>query len=61
MVHYRDDFLVMGSPATNEYSEALKGLLNTFELLGLPVTLNKLEGTAQKITFLGFELDTEAL
>ncbi len=42
MVHYLDDFLVMGAPATNECSEALKGLLDTFKLLGLPVALNKL-------------------
>ena len=61
VVHYLDDFLVMGAPATNECSEALKGLFNTFELLGLPVALDKLEGPASKLMFLGFELDTEAL
>ena len=44
-VHYNlDDFLVMGAAGSDECAVALRGLLDTFEILGLPVALDKLEG-----------------
>ena len=61
VIHYLDDFLVMGAPGSDECAVALRGLLDTFEILGLPVALDKLEGPDTTLTFLGFELDSRAL
>ncbi len=60
-IHYLDDFLVMGSPASEECKVALDKLLQLFGRLGIPVAANKLEGPASLLGFLGFELDTQAL
>ena len=51
----------MGAPGSDECAVALRGLLDTFEILGLPVALDKLEGPDTTLTFLGFELDSRAL
>jgi hypothetical protein len=40
-----------------EYSNALATLLSAFGRLGLPVTMEKLEGPTPSLTFLGFQLD----
>lgn len=61
VIHYLDDFLVMGAPETEECTLALRGLLDTFESLGLPVAQDKLEGPDTTLTFLGFELDSRRL
>ncbi len=61
IIHYLDDFLVIGAPASPECSMALATLLRVFNGLGLPVAINKLEGPAPCLMFLGFELDSEAM
>ena len=61
VVHYVDDFLVMGAPGSDECAAALRKLLDVFHRLGLPVALNKLEGPSSKLVFLGLELDSRAL
>ena len=61
VVHYLDDFLVMGAPGSDECAAALRKLLDVFQRLGLPVALNKLEGPSSKLVFLGLELDSRAL
>ena len=61
IMHYLDEFLVLGAPGSEECSTALKKLLEVFERLGLPVAPEKSEGPDTKLTFLGFELDTMAL
>ena len=61
IIHYLDDFLVIGGPESHECAEALSTVLRVFERLGLPVALNKLEGPSTCLTFLGFELDSVAM
>ena len=61
VIHYLDDFLLIGPAGSDECAVALAILLQTFEVLGLPVAWEKLEGPATSLTFLGFEIDTMAL
>ncbi len=60
-MHYLDDFLLIGSPRSLECARHLDTLLATFERLGVPVALDKLEGPATVLTFLGIEFDTVAM
>ena len=57
--HYLDDFLLVGSPSSNQCEEHLKILLMTFERLNIPVAMEKLEGPTTVLTFLGIEMDTQ--
>jgi len=41
VIHYLDDFLVMGWPGSEECEEALSKLLNVIYQLGFPVAENK--------------------
>ena len=43
MIHYLDVFLVIGAPYSPECVAALTMLLRVFDLLGLPVAVEKLE------------------
>ena len=61
VLHYLDDFLIIGRPGTEECSGGLATLLNIFERLGLPVATHKQEGPAESLTFLGFQLDSLAM
>ena len=58
ILHYLDDFLVIGRPGSAECMANFTLLLSVFEHLGIPVAVDKLEGPAPVITFLGIELDT---
>ena len=58
ILHYLDDYLVIGSPGSMECTANVAILLTTFDRLGIPVALNKLEGPSPVLTFLGIELDT---
>ena len=58
ILHYLDDFLVIGHPGSAECMANVTLLLSVFEQLGIPVAVDKLEGPAPVITFLGIELDT---
>ncbi len=57
LFHYLDDFLVVGSSASNECAASLDILLTMFARLGVPVATEKLEA----LTFLGIELDSRAM
>ena len=59
--HYLDDFLVAGAPGRSQCGESLARLLESLDWLGFPVASEKLEGPSTVITFLGIEIDTEAL
>ena len=59
--HYLDDFLVLGGPGTSECADALSTLIRWTQWLGLPVAEEKVEGPATVLTFLGIEIDSEAL
>ena len=61
LIHYLDDFLLIGPPASPECAGALTTLLSVFDRLGLPVAPEKLEGPCSQLTFLGFELDSSSM
>ena len=61
VLHYLDDFLIIGRAGTEECDGALATLLGIFERLGLPVAPHKLEGPTSSLTFLGFQLDTVSM
>ena len=58
ILHYLDDFLVIGRPRSVECMANVTLLLSVFEHLGISVAVDKLEGPAPVIIFLGIELDT---
>ncbi|KAL5509633.1 hypothetical protein EMCRGX_G005033 [Ephydatia muelleri] len=58
LIHYLDDFLLAGPPGQPTCSESTKTMLRVCERLGIPVALDKLEGPATTITFLGITIDT---
>ena len=61
VIHYLDDFFVVGAPNSYECEANLLKLLEVFARLGLPVAVHKLEGLEVCLTFLGFELDSVAM
>ena len=61
IIHYLDDFLLVGGTEYAACTNQLGIVLNTFEELGLLVALNKLEGPSARLTFLGFEIDSIAM
>lgn len=61
VLHYLDDFLMIGAPGSQECASSLAVLLRVFARLGLPIAAHKLEGPVSCLTFLGFELDSEAM
>ena len=61
IIHYLDDFLVTGAPASSECAVALKRVMDVFQRLGFPIAIEKLEGPTTCLEFLGFELDSQAL
>jgi len=61
IIHYSDGFLLIGPPGCDDCALALTILLQTFDLLRLPVAWEKLEGPTTCLTFLGFEIDLLAL
>ena len=58
ILHYLDDFLVIGNPESTECMANVALVLTTFDHLGIPVAMDKLEGPCSVLTFLGIELDT---
>ena len=61
IMHYLDDFLLLGPPGQSVCAHNLEVLLSTFSRLGVPVAWEKLEGPTTKLTFLGIEIDTVAM
>ena len=61
IIHYLDDFLLFGSPLSDEGSWALTTALGTLAELRIPVSLPKLEGPSTTVTFLGIVLDSARL
>ena len=59
--HYLNDFLVMGALGSTECEASLAKLLGWMQQLGFPIVEEKVEGPSTKITFLGIEIDLDAL
>ncbi|KAL5516658.1 hypothetical protein EMCRGX_G002048 [Ephydatia muelleri] len=58
LLHYLDDFLLVGPPGKDTCPEAMSRVLLVCDLLGIPVDSEKLEGPTTTLTFLGIVLDT---
>ena len=52
ILHYLDDFLLVGSPESDECSQALKATIEVCAKLGIPIAPDKLEGPANILSFL---------
>ena len=58
LVKYIDDFLVAGSAGSPACQSSVTEMCSVCEELGLLLAMEKLDGPAQVITFLGIELDS---
>ncbi|XP_040181179.1 uncharacterized protein LOC120914567, partial [Rana temporaria] len=59
VIHYLDDFLLIEQPGTSPTD--LDKLRVVFNNLNVPLAEHKVEGPAHSITFLGINLDTQAM
>ena len=57
-LHYLDDFLLVGPPASNQCDRNLKEVKSTCDWLGIPLAIEKVAGPTTTLTFLGITLDT---
>jgi hypothetical protein len=60
-IHYLDNFFIAGAPGSQECATALRTALEVCEELGMPVAMEKLEGPAPVISFLGIDLDSQRM
>lgn len=60
LLHYLDDF-IFAANSRSAAEEMKQTLVDTWEQLGIPMEPSKLEGPETCLTFLGIEVDTEAL
>ena len=58
VIHYPDDFLLLGPPRSDECQQALLTTLATCHELGVIVASEKLEGPTTCLTFLGIEFNS---
>ena len=68
LIHYLDDYLIVGAPDSHSCDEHLQTFLRVCEhlqtflrvctLLGIPVATDKVDGPATVLSFLGLELDS---
>ena len=58
MIHYLDDFLLLGSPDTEECAQALALTLQVCDELEVPLDQDKIEGPSQSLKFLGIQLSS---
>ena len=59
--HYLDDCWIVGNPLSEQCKVDLQRLLEVFDRLHIPVAIEKLEGPAMVIIFLGIELETQLM
>ena len=58
VIHYLDDFLILGAPDSGECHQYLSTTLQACQELGVPIALKKTEGPTRSLTFLGIQLDS---
>ena len=58
LIHYLDDYLIFGQADSLECNQFLAKFLKVCEFLGIPVAMDKVDGPATVLTFLGLELDS---
>ena len=54
IIHYLDDFLLLGHPHSQQCAESVAKLVSILDQLRMSVAWDKLEGQAPKLMFLGF-------
>ena len=59
--HYLDDFITCGLPGASECQQNTHKLLGCWSQLGTPIAQDKTEGPTTCLTFLGIEVDTQAM
>ena len=60
MMHYLDDFLLIGTPNMPECADDMGVVLQVFERLGILIPQNKLEGPT-RLSFFSFQMDPGAM
>ena len=60
LIHYLDDYFIVGPPQSQTCQAAVQTMLNLCTRLGIPIALDKLEGPDTAITFLGIEIDSKS-
>ena len=58
LLHYLDNFLILGPPASNVCQQRLDAVKQVCDMLGVPLALEKVEGPTTCLSFLGITLDT---
>ena len=58
VIHYLDDFLLLGRPNSDECAKGLHTTLASCWELGVPLAEDKVEGPVPFLTFQGIELNT---
>ena len=58
ILHYLDDFLILGPPTSLKCQEDLNTIIRICKDLGVPLALEKIEGPSTTLPFLGIVLDT---
>ena len=61
VIHYMDDFLLLGAPGTPECSQALEITTSTCKELGIPLAEEKTEGPTTALFFLGIQLNAATM
>ena len=61
IIHYLDDFLLLGQPDSDECSYAMSQTWQVCEELGVPLAEGKVEGPTSALTFLGITLSSHPL
>ena len=59
LLHYLDDFLFIGPPSSNTCLQHLNTAKQVCHTLGVPLVLEKVEGPATALLFLGILLDIQ--
>lgn len=59
ILHYLDDFLVLGPPGSGMCKAVLDNMLSTCQSLGDPLAMDRIEGPTTSLVFLGIKLDTD--
>lgn len=57
LLHYLDDYIMVGPPGSDLCLDSLQRLLAECKRLGVPIAAHKTEGPAPCLTFLGIEID----
>ena len=50
-IHYLDDFLTTGAPGSSEYQRNLETIIQTCQVLGVPLATEKVAGPAKTMDF----------